>query len=248
MTIERRVHSFSWPGIAGGHIEGGRDGRPNGDRILLDFAHRFFAVSDSSDRNPASSRKCLLSFAAAIGDRQSSHPEEEFSDSEPEALRHEFIRLSNAVLAGLKENAACTFTGIHIIHTASGPKGLLMHTGDSALYRCSPDSKRIRKLTHGNFWMVGKTNRLFQVDWIDLCPDDFLLLTTDGIFDLDRQAALYGNHGSDRVVYRHPVEAVPRELILAETARCGLKDDAAAMSLQPLRLQISDRKILIEGT
>jgi serine/threonine protein phosphatase PrpC len=122
-----------------------------------------------------------------------------------------------------------------------------MHTGDSALYKCSPEKKRIEELTRSNFWMAGKIDRLFQVALIDILPDVFLLLTTDGISDLARLADNSGSAETDRIIYSHPVEEIPRKLIEAVMKGCGSRDDAAILSVFPRRLPPSGRRILLEG-
>jgi hypothetical protein len=119
LHIERLKRTFKWPGVAGGHIEtGDMDSRvsgQNGDRILLDFANHFFAISDSSDRNPESSEKCLLSFAGVMQNWQEAQLKKRIKTADLENLKLEFASLAEAVLSEIKGAAVCTFTGIRIL-------------------------------------------------------------------------------------------------------------------------------------
>jgi serine/threonine protein phosphatase PrpC len=164
-----------------------------------------------------------------------------------EQLKSGLTLQTEAVLSGMKGNALCTFTGIRILKMRKGMKGILMHTGDSSLYECAPGNKRITKLTKSNFWMVGKTDRFYQFDLVDIKPDVLLLLATDGIPDLTNTSGDNYNNDTSRIIFSHPVEEIPQRLIDEVTKQCGLNDDAAILSVLPRQLHASDRRILLEG-
>jgi len=251
LRIEHLKRTFSRPGAAGGHIVAcdteNRGSHRNGDRILLDFADNFFAISDSSDRNPESSAKCLLSFAGVMQDCHGEQLNKRIKTADLENLMLGLALQSEAILSGMKGNALCTFTGIRILKMWKGMKGILMHTGDSSLYECAPGNKRITKLTKSNFWMVGKTDRFYQIDLVDIKPDVLLLLATDGIPDLTNTSGDNYNNDTNRIIFSHPVEEIPQKLIEAVARQCSLNDDAAVLSVLPGRIHPSDRRILLEG-
>lgn len=250
LGIDRLKHTYRWPGVASGCIARSRihTQRPNGDRVLLDFANRFFALSDSSDRDPESSKRCLLSFAGIMA-AWTGHPRPANggSPADLENLRREVAAQAEALLGRMKGTAACTFTGIRILDTPGGRKGLLLHTGDSALYRCNPRHKRMAPLTRSNFWLVGRTDRLFQLDWIDLGPEPFLLLTTDGIPDPTRSLGQADREAIAAILFGAPIDEVAHRMIDAAQTGNGLRDDAAVLAIAPQRLPTSGHRILLEG-
>lgn len=219
-----------------------------GDCLLLDFGKGFFAVSDSSDRNPSSSRRFMLRFSGLLDEFPRIGTGDVIGAAERAELKAELESASSRILCGMSFTESCTFTAVLILKAEAGWQGLVLHTGDSLLLICDLGARTVRRVTENNFWMVGRTNRFFQIEYIDLTERNRLLLATDGFSGLEMPKTETREDLIQRLFQEHPVEEIPDALIDGYDAREGVKDDLALVSLNPVRIAFNDRRIVLGGT
>jgi len=250
LKIEHVPQSFKWKGVLGACIQTGaipgQIAHPNGDCILLDFEKCFFGLSDSSDRYPLTSRKCLLELRKLL-------PSIEVGamSGQPLPIHYidrltEFIAIKTEnLLREMKGFGTCTLTAMQILSTKHHQLGLLMHTGDSNMYEYNPTTHELVIKTRKNFWMVGRTNRLHQICLLELKPGNIIILTTDGITPLHQDSTFIPKKVIGPFLKKSPVEDIPHQIIANELEGAGLNDDAAVIAFMPKYIKSSKRTILI---
>lgn len=220
-----------------------------GDGILLDFGKGIFAVADSSDRNPSFSRRFLLRLSDALEGLPRLGTGDVCGEAEMAALKAEVEVRSATVLGEMSSpTESCTLTAVLILRTEAEWRGLVLHTGDSLLLQCDLGGYTVRRITESNFWMVGRTRRFFQVEYIPLTERSRLLLATDGFTGLRPPAAGTREDQVRQLFDEHPVEEVPDALIDGCDAVDRIRDDLALVSLEPAGIFFNDRRVLLGGT
>jgi len=219
-----------------------------GDCMLLDFGKGFFAVSDSSDRSPSFSRAFMFRFAGLLEGLPDIGSRRPFSDMERIALQAEVEFQSGKILSERSLTESCTFTGVLILKAETGWQGLVLHTGDSLLLQYDPGAGTVRQVTQNNFWMVGRTSRFFQVEYISLTEQTRLLLATDGFSCLKAPAPGRQEDLVRKIFQEYPVEEVPDILIDGYDVRDMAKDDLVLVSLCPARITYRDQRVILGGT
>ncbi|MEN8246289.1 MAG: hypothetical protein ABFS43_15480 [Thermodesulfobacteriota bacterium] len=243
--------SYKCPGSLGAHLlpgtKSGQDPSSSGDCILLDFENRFFGLSDSSDRDPGASRRFLLQFDCLLS---SIAPDptttQTFATKDLEQWVIDLTANTKRLLLNLKGKGSCTFTGLHMLSTANGLASVLMHTGDSALYEFVPSTQKLFLRTENNFWMVGRTDNLYQIAVLEPVPESIFILTTDGLSGLHDASTSAPKMRISHMLRQTAVEDIPEKLIVRQIQNSGLHDDAAAITIDPRRLKSSKRKILVK--
>ena len=239
-------------GFLGARLRSGslrpQEQRGVGDGILLDFEKGFFAVSDSSDRDPSFSRRFLLRFSEALDGLDGIGSGLVFSAAGLAALKAELEARSATVLCEMSSTESCTLTGVLILPTEAGRQGLVLHTGDSLLLKCDLGARETQRITENNFWMVGRTRRFFQVEYVFLMERTRLLLATDGFSGLQAPESESGVAFVQRLFDEHPVEEVPDVLIDGYDLVERVRDDLALVSLDPSQIFFADRRIVLGGT
>jgi len=140
-------------------------------------------------------------------------------------------------------------TGVLILPTEAGRQGLVLHTGDSLLLKCDLGARETQRITENNFWMVGRTRRFFQVEYVFLTERTRLLLATDGFSGLQAPESESGVAFVQRLFDEHPVEEVPDVLIDGYDLVERVRDDLALVSLDPSQIfYFADRRIVLGGT
>jgi len=247
-----RSRSVRWSGIAGACIRTGtissRDQSGMGDCVLMDFRKGFFAVSDSSNRFPTASRRFLRKLATGLEALPSPDPGKIFSLGEFDRLSRSVIDTSEEVLQTIPYTESCTFTGVLVVRTEAGQKGLLVHTGDSRLYEVNPKTRVSRNMTNINFWMVGKSKRFYQVEEIEILPEAMFILATDGVIDLSSQGRVERHESLADFANRYPVEEIPDRLVEEIDLHQATTDDLVILALDPEQLCSSETTILLGGT
>lgn len=247
-----RSRSVRWSGIAGARIRPGtissRDQSGMGDCVLMDFRKGFFAVSDSSNRFPTASRRFLRKLATGLEALPSPDPGKIFSQGEFDRVSRSVIDTSEEVLQTIPYTESCTFTGVLVVRTEAGQKGILFHTGDSRLYEVNPKTRVSRNMTNNNFWMVGKSKRFYQVEEIEIQPGAMFILATDGVIDLSSEDRVERHESLADFASRYPVEEIPDRLVEAIDLQQATTDDLVILALDPDQLRSSDTTILLGGT
>ena len=241
--------SFQWAGVAGACVRGGngpgKSDRISGDCILLNFKKMFFGISDSSDRDPFASRQCLMMLDSALAPPVFLEPSQRQDIALLNRVTSAVTAQTEAVLRKMQGKGPCTLTALQILEGVGGPLGVLMHTGDSVLYEYDPVTCQITLITENNFWMVGKTDRCYQISLLELKPGGLVLMATDGVSPLYGTSTSLVNDRYREILQRHGVEEIPQKILAREAAETGLNDDAALIAVVPHRLATSNRKILL---
>jgi hypothetical protein len=244
-------HSYRCQGIIGAHLRPGyKPGQTpvnNGDCIILDFENRFFGLSDSSDRDPDASKRFLVQFDCLLSSiAPKPNAVQIFGSKDLKRWVDDLTRKTNSLLLDLKGNGSCTFTGLHFLNTSNGLVSVLMHTGDSSLYEFVPNKQTLFRRTENNFWMVGRTDKLYQVTTFEFGSKSIFIMATDGMSDLRDASTSLPKERALKILCQNAVEDIPRELIIHEILESGLYDDVAVIAIAPQQLIASNRKIMIE--
>ena len=243
--------SMRCPGLASARVQ---RGTMHGDRVsglgdcvILDFKNGFFAAADSSDRDTTASRKFLMRFTSMLDDITGVLTGGIASREKLIDLRELLQERSENILREIPYTASCTFTGILLPKTHSGNSGILLHTGDSVLYTWRR-SDGLRRITENNFWMVGRTKQLFQVEEMGIEPDTAILIASDGFSDLNFSASIERDRFIGELIGKSAVEKVADRLIETGYAPDAPVDDLGLVALKPDRIRYADRKVLMGGT
>lgn len=159
----------------------GRAARKSGDGILIDMERRFFAISDSAPRSPGTAEEVLSGILRAMK-TDAADPAGITRCEDAEARFEPFKAFIEAELEHVSSFESCTLTGLLIVEGPERRQGILLHTGDSLLFQYSPDQGLVQ-ISQTNFWMVGRSNRLFQAEILDIPPDAVFLMATDGLLE-----------------------------------------------------------------
>jgi len=169
-----------------------------------------------------------------------------FGSKELKRWIDDLARKTNSLLLDLKGNGSCTFTGLHILNTSNGCVSVLMHTGDSALYEFVPSQQKLFRRTENNFWLVGRTDKLYQMAILEFSSESIFIMATDGMPDLLDASTSAPKEQAIKIFWQNAVEDIPHKLITHEIMESGLHDDVAVIAIAPQQLMASKRKILIE--
>ena len=250
--IDERRRAVRYDGFLGARLRVGTIRSPHtagvGDGILIRPDRAFFAVGDGSDRNPCAVRQVMERFTLMLAEIPDLDPDRTHRKEDLPALRERLSVAANALLRDLCPGDGCTLTGILLLHTTGGQRGLLFHTGDSLLYHGDAESGETRRLTKSNFWFVGRTDRFFQIDEIPLRNSSRLLLATDGFSALFPAGHSRPEEILGELFKGEAVEEIPERLFEGGGSFGGGRDDAAVLCLTPARRSTAWPPVLLGGT
>lgn len=227
--------AVKFAGLFGARLRSGNIGHSPagvGDTILIDLAKGFFAVGDSSDREPRAARVFMSQFSRLLADISVLSPRTVIPDDQLECLQTEIISRSSEMLRRESFRGTSTFTGLLLIRTDRRIRAVIFHAGDSVLYAYHPRSG-IRRLTESNLWLIGKVREFYQIEFLDLEPGEKFLLATDGLHDLSPPVGKGLDEYLAELIRRHPVEDVPDILIDGCESCKSKRDDLALLVLAP---------------
>jgi hypothetical protein len=227
--------AVKFAGLFGARLRAGNIGNGTagvGDSILIDPARGFFAVGDSSDREPRAARMFMRHFAGWLAGFSVLSPDSAISDDLLDGLQREIVSRSREMLRLFPFQGTSTFTGLLLFRTERRIRAVLFHTGDSILFAYHL-LNGVRRITENNFWLLGKVREFYQVDFFDVNPGDRFLFATDGLRDLSPPDGEEFDEYLAGLFRRHPVEEIPDILINHCDTRTGGKDDLAILSLAP---------------
>jgi serine/threonine protein phosphatase PrpC len=237
--LEKRMNDYSnsaleSAGYYGARLRAGKRGSQIGDAILIDPARGFFAVGDSSDREPRAARRFMLKFSELLNSITILSTKGIVPVSQLEALMSEIVERSRQILLESVSQGTTTFTGTLILATEHATKALLFHTGDSILMAYHPQ-RGIRQITKKNFWLIGKVQEFYQVAVIDVILGDRFLLASDGLQDLIAPEGKQLDAYIADLFSQYPVQDIPDRLIGSCDTRTEGRDDLAVLALAPDR-------------
>jgi hypothetical protein len=219
-----------------------------GDCLLLDFRRGFFAISDSSDRNSSASRFLLMQYTGLLDGFPALKSSEVHTAQQVDHIKNDLVKRSEKLLQSLSFSDSCTLTGFLILQTLEGTKGILMHTGDSLLLAYHPENGGLRQITKSNFWMVGRTQRFYQVETLNIEKGTSFILATDGFSGLDAPKGKERNNFFHDLFDSQPIEEIPDILIdRFDTPHPG-KDDLGLIIFDPHGLPFDHPWVVFGGT
>ena len=222
-------------GLFGARLRPGNIGNSSagmGDSILIDPARGFFAVGDSSDREPRAARMFMRKFSDMLADYSALVPDSPIPDGLLDGLQKEIVLRSRGLLRVFPFQGTSTFTSLLLFKTDRRIRAVLFHTGDSILFGYHP-SYGIRRITENNFWLLGKVREFYQIHYFDVNLGERFLFATDGLQDLSPPDGNEFNEYLVELFCRYPVEDIPDMLVdRCDTKKEG-KDDLAILSLAP---------------
>jgi hypothetical protein len=232
-TAER---SIRFPGFLGARLRAGGPNGKNatgmGDAVLINPAQGFFAVGDSSDRDPRAARMFMGYFSDALSDIPDFSSGAASADDRIDDLQHDIVSRSREMLRLFPFQGTSTFTGLLLFRTERRIRAVLFHTGDSILFAYHPVNG-VRRITENNFWLLGKVRKFYQVNYFDVNPGERFLFATDGLRDLSPPEGKEFDEYLAELFRRHPVEEIPDILMDSCDTKTDGKDDLAILSLAP---------------
>lgn len=222
-------------GLFGARLRPGNIGNGTagvGDSILIDPARGFFAVGDSSDREPRAAWMFMRKFSDLLADYSVFSPNSTISDDLLDGLQKDIVSRSRGMLRVFPFQGTTTFTGLLLFRTDRRMRAVLFHTGDSVLFGYDP-SYGVRRITENNFWLLGKVREFYQIHYFDVNLGERFLFATDGLQDLSPPDGKEFNEYLVELFCRYPVEDIPDILIDFCDIKTGGKDDLAILSLAP---------------
>ena len=233
--VNEYSQGVKFAGLLGARLRPGNIGNSTagmGDSILIDPARGFFAVGDSSDREPRAARMFMRKFSDMLADYSALLPNPPIPDDLLDSLQKEIVLRSSGMLRVFPFQGTSTFTGLLLLRTDRRIRAVLFHTGDSILFGYHP-SYGIRRITENNFWLLGKVREFYQIHYFDVNLGERFLFATDGLQDLSPPDGNEFNEYLVELFCRYPVEDIPDMLIdHCDTKKEG-KDDLAILSLAP---------------
>jgi len=245
LGIKITDNSYKYPGVGGASIQGSSQHSCCQDAVLLNFQTGFFAVADGADRYPGTAVRVLMDFDSLFlrwpCNAFANEKIDKCSRNVMERIRCE----STQLLSLLKGRVGSTLTGVKLMASQDGPWGVILHTGDSDLYEHLPATGEIRRITRNNFWMVGKTDHLFQLDHFQFTGQSILLWVTDGITIMNRMTSSDFPHTGQSCSNTPVIEDIPEKMLSIQASQGQINDDAAVMALAPSRIVPSEQKIIL---
>lgn len=156
----------------------------NGDAVLVDLQKKIFAVADSPERNTVASRDFLVKFSYMIDSLHFFNSGTDFSDKQVAAIKEELISNTNLLIKDIDYFQSTTFTCLILIPVGNELAGMVLHCGDSCIYMLNINQKKASLLNKADFFFVGRSHHLSQVEFIEIDEGDRFLLCTDGLQNL----------------------------------------------------------------
>jgi serine/threonine protein phosphatase PrpC len=159
----------------------------NGDSFLVNFRRSLFAIADSPDWNPDASRQFLEKFnteTERVFDDHSLTNIDRYATSKFVDL---LIQNTNRLIEEVHFLSSTTFSCLFVIPDMSGIKGLILHCGDSCVFKVDLAQNSISKITFSNMNFVGRSDKLSEIKLIQIKKDTRFVLCTDGLQALVRR-------------------------------------------------------------
>jgi hypothetical protein len=203
-----------------------------GDSILINLNKRVFAIADSPDWNQSAS----LSFLRTFNDWFNHNMYDEHSISRNKRIEDyekELIENINRLINNVDYFSPTTFSCLMI-----GPyyenrlKGLILHCGDSCIFKVNVKKKCISLASRTNFSLIGRTRQLSQVEYVEIDEATRFILCSDGIHALTR-----GNRKLEQLILdcfeMHELDSIPDILIGSHLEATQYNDDISILALDP---------------
>lgn len=199
----------------------------NGDCMLLDFKHRFFALSDSTERFPSASRELLERLSVF------------FDEEGRPGTREEWLDCVNSVLSRQLYHLKATLSCVALRGEGHGHTAVVIHGGDSMVFFINVASGEIEFRTVSDMNFAGRAKSITLAREYVLREGDWrIILCSDGFGDLARHRGVKLDDLLLSMAGEHPVHEIPgrvREMarLCGEGAAGKRHDDVSLMVLDP---------------
>lgn len=149
------------------------------------------------------------------------------------------------MLAQIPYGDATTFTALKVLRCDTGNRGILCHCGDSLMFMFDPQWG-LRQITQTNFWLAGRSKKVYQADAFPVPSGAIFLLSTDGISDLRFAGSVGMQACLVHSIKNRSVDKVPEDLLSQYDQSRQPVDDIALIALSPEHLRPSEEQVFID--
>lgn len=223
----------------------GRGGPCGEDVIFIDLHKGLFAVADGAERAGGASQRLMAGFGCMAETFTGMDWEVAHRSGDIPGMVEQFRKTTESLLADIPYGDAATFTALQVLPCDKGTVGVLCHCGDSLLFRFDPPNW-FRQISRTNFWMAGRSKKVYQAEAFPAPAGSVFLLATDGIWDL----RFSGSSGMEAclipLIHETPVEEIPGSLLMRYDISDQPVDDVALIAVKPQGLRPSIEQIVID--
>ena len=203
-----------------------------GDSILINLNKRVFAIADSPDWNEAASKSFLKAFNEWLQDNKYNQHASMCNET-LDNYETKLVENINYLISNVDYFSPTTFSCLIIIPNKENKlKGLILHCGDSCIFKIDLRRKLISLMSRTNFSMIGRTKKISQVDYVDIDEDTRFMLCSDGIHALNRK-----NKKLEQMILdcfeMHAIDSIPDILINGHKGYSQYNDDVSIVVLNP---------------
>jgi len=218
-----------------------KSGYGNGDCLLMNMKHFFFALSDSTERYSRASRDILERLCDEVDDKGVPEHKEEWLD------------LVNDVFAPQKYHHKATFSLAAIKRHEAGASICIINGGDSTVNIVNKVTGKVEYRTESNMNFAGRSKTISGAMELTLRGDGYrLVMASDGLADVARfckrdLTEMMGTDLTDGNV--HDVPEKLRELIRAADLGgiAGNYDDIGIIVIDPMSLEMNNNVQIVMG-
>ncbi len=236
---------FHHVGGAGAVMRQGRGGPHGEDAVFMDFRKAVFAVADGAGRASGASRRLMARFGDTVANFKDMDWAIVHADSDLPSILARFRKSIESMLAEIPYGDATTFTAIKLLQCDTEIMGILCHCGDSLVFQF--DAKTgLRQITKTNFWLAGRTQKVYQASSFSAPPGTVFLLATDGISDLRFPGPFGMPTCLIHSIQNTHVDQVPENLLIQYDQSRQPVDDIALIAVRPEQLELSEEQVFID--
>jgi hypothetical protein len=219
-----------------------------GDSILINFSRRLFAVADSPDSNPAASREFLRAFNHSIEQLVWSQPDLFEGGCAVDRLKNHVAATANRVIRRVDYRSSTTFSCIMLAPSRNKPVALILHSGDSCIFKIDTVENSIEQVSWSSLNFVGRARTLSQVELLDVSDSIRFVLCSDGLQALVRNPR---NLTLKNILLEagkhHEVNEIPDLLMDRYGRHIELPDDIAIVVFDPHQVPVDGATMLLGG-
>jgi len=234
--------SAGLPEVFGARIENaqtppGRRPSENGDAFLVNLPRRLFAVADSPDWAPRASRDFLEKINQEVERLHEEAPQLWSEGPDLESIKNLLTDRFNRLMGQADHQTSAAFSCLLVVYRRKGPIGLMLHSGDSCVFKVDLGRRAIAQVSWTNMHFVGRSNRVSQVKFIKIDEYTRFVLCSDGLQVLCRNQE-YGNLSKILLdcFTSQEIDRAPDHLIDYYGRDIEFPDDITVLALNPNRL------------
>jgi hypothetical protein len=209
----------------------------SGDSILINLQKRVFAIADSPDWNKSASSGFLMSFNEWLN----TNVLEDYLGRRDgkDNIGAEYLAESiNGIIGNVDYFSPTTFSCLIVIpRDNGGSMGLVLHNGDSCIFKIDVKRKCLSLVSQTNFSMIGRTRKLSQVEYVEIGDSTRFVLCSDGIYELTRRNVKLEQLIPDCFA-KHELDSIP-DILVGGGCECEdskFNDDISIIALDPTTL------------